>query len=406
MYLYDMKNHVSMTIYVITFAMQLTYMSIPAVSQEYDYPRRDSVSLNGTFTVSGHQVDVRMPVNAFVLSGIPGDNDPFYHASGLLHMVPSLEIDDRVEIQLRLVAENWNFSASYEAGNNLILWAKPRVTVRLPFSSVIDSLRISAGDLWRVTAGRGLALDYYEGMGSNTRVVAGKMAYELTTIGYGWTGLDDIYLFSVSYDSSYRINVFSNHFSTIDEVDYEYRDCLMFSADAEHSIGPVLIWAEVGYMYGRGPAGLIGAMYGYHSPSFEFEVSGQYRWYHDDFFSSSISDYIDIPFAYFNSLTALDKPVAIYRSFTDDPSGLQLLVRAKAKIVGPFFIGTTTESFRAVYSDTYVGIAVDEIAEVSVGYLNKLFVLSRDSSFPFPTENNGPMFRQEGIALVRIRARF
>lgn len=399
MYLYDMKRHACKLAVVMC-----TFTSLQALAQEYNYPRRDSASLHGAFDISGHHVDVKAPINAFVLSGIPGDNDPFYHASGLLHCVPSIDIDNRVEIQLRLAAENWNFSASYESARNLMVWAKPRVTVRLPFSSIIDSLRISAGDLWRVTAGRGLALDYYEGMGSNTRIVAGKMAYELTTIGYGWTGYDDIYLFSVSYDSTYRVNVFSNHFSTIDHVDYTNTDYLMLSADAEHRIGPVTLWAEVGYMVGRGPAGLIGAVYGYRSPDIEFEVSGQYRWYHEDFFSSTMSEYST--FGYLNSLTALDKPVAIYRSFVDDRSGIQVMIRGKATIAGPFFIGTSTEYFRAIYTDTYVGLNVGNIAEVSAGYLNKLFVLSRTDTFPFPVENAGPMFRQEGIALVRIRARF
>lgn len=386
-----------------TLAALLT-VDVPAWTQVYDFPRRDTVSLRSTFNVDDHDVSVHMPIQAFVLSGIPGDNDPFYHASGLLHLLPALSVDDRVEVQLRLVAENWNFSASYQSGYNLILWAKPRITLRLPFSHVIDSLRFSAGDLWRTTAGRGLALDYFEGMGSNTRVVAGKMAYELTTIGYGWTGLDDIYLFSMSYDSNYRINVFSNHFSTISDVDYENTDYLMFSADAQHTFGPVLVWAELGYMYGRGPAGLVGASYQLQAEGLSLELSGQYRWYSDEFFSSSVAT--DVGFPYFNSLTALDKPVATFRSFTDNSTGLQLLVRAKVRVIGPVFIGTATESFRALYTDTFVGMDFSTIAEVTAGYLNKLFVLYERDGFPSPSASSSDMFRQEGIALVRIRARF
>ncbi|MBS1561866.1 MAG: hypothetical protein JSS89_09695 [Bacteroidetes bacterium] len=380
-------------------SLTLVMFSMTLSAQAFPEPYKAERILHGAATVGTHAVAWSVPIDAYVLSSHSGDIAPFYHASGLLFTVPTVTIDSVVSVRLRTAAECWNFSASYQSPTNVVVWAKPSILIQSPLTSGIDSVRLLAGDLWRVRVGQGLALDYFEALGASVRLVTGKVGVEATTIGYGWTGSDDIYTMSVQYDSTVRFNGFMNFGGSFPNALASGTGHYLLSVDVQKQFNELLLYTEAGVGQG-GVALLGGATYTFRTPTTFCALHAEGRIYPSGFFPAPVNDsgYTSNRYPYFNSVTALDKPVMTYRNFAKRLQGLYLRLTFRQSIAGPLIVGTDTEYFRNLYTDTYIGLAFGEGAEISVGYMNKTFELYDPTTF-------APMFTNEPMILLRCRTR-
>jgi hypothetical protein len=377
----------------------LSLGNLQTLAQPITTPKQDSTALSASFSVGTTSFKVTVPTSGFILSGLTESVDPYYHASGLLFAVPALEVDSILTVQLRTSVENTNYSERYLSEFNLKLWARPSATLRLPLGWIFDTLRVHGGDLWRVRAGRGLALDHFESLGSNIRLVAGKTAFELTTIGAGWTGWDDIYIASIEYDSTIRLNAFTNHFAGITDLDAE-QDKIMFSIDGAVRAEHLEVYGEVGYMLNAGFGGMLGVQGEFESDRFVVGGRVEYRRYNRQFFQTIVNEYRPGQYIYINSLTALDKPVMTFRDYTQIRDGLYGRLYGHVRVLDNIIIGTNTELFNALFTDTYVGYRLDDLVEASIGYLSKIFVLYDENLNYFR-----PMFQNDGMMVLRLRYR-
>lgn len=361
-----------------------------------------------TFRIGNVTVRPGIEAHAQVLTTAEGNTGPFYHAHGLLHILPSLTINDAVSLRLRTVAEAWSFSSSYLGENNLHLWALPSIRARIVGGGFLDSITVLAGDLWRIKNGQGLALDYFEALGVNVAFHMGDFDVEATTAGYGWTGWDDIYMLNVRYDSLIRVNAFYN-FGPLVSAQGEYiLNRRIISIDVQLPIaGGLSTYGEFGFAFNHGIGALLGLKYIYKDSATNIQIQAEGRGYGRDFFATAFFGY-----PYINSITSLDKPVNTYRSWVGQDIGFYLRAQARQRIYDQFFLTTDTEYLSlnsALYTETCIGYAVTTGVDITVGYLNKLFNLYGvpvDPFNPSGASDHNSMFRVDGQGILKIAVRF
>lgn len=361
-----------------------------------------------TLKVGALSVRASLEAEALVLSNFIKANDPFYHASTMLHAVPSVTINDIVSIRLRTIAENWNWSNSYDASENKIFWAKPSIRFNIPVTHVADSITVLVGDLWRIKSGQGLALDYFEAQGMQGEVHAGKFYFKAAVAGYGWTGQDDIYIGRAQYDSVFGLNVFVNTLTHIAELDLSGTDRAVLSADVDITLGNGFrVYAEVGTTLVHSAAAMAGIKYNFDSDNTTIDVKIEGRYYRGKFFDGAPTygpyGFTDPSYPYINSMTSLDKPINTYRSWVDRERGAYIRIKARQIIYGGLFISTDTEYItdgEGVYTESGIGYRVMKDADLQIVYLNKLFTLY-DSGFGV----HAPMFRLSSQPSLKFTAR-
>src|SRR4030095_3692730 len=243
-----------------------------------------------------------------VLSHITETRSPFYHASGLFHSVVSTNIGKNVRIPLRFVAEAWSFSEKYGSRNNLLTWAKVAIQARIPKLFFLDSLVLNLGDLWRQKQGEGLILDYFEAQGGEAKFYRNKFFFSARALGYGLTGSDDIATFSIGYDSALSINHFLNYFIP----DPILHNINISSICAYSKVNENFhIYQEAAINLRTHDKGFLGGFLVKYLKKKNFiDARIEFRFYDKDFYSDQ-----EFNSPYFESLTALDKPVNQYYTY-------------------------------------------------------------------------------------------
>ncbi|HMQ70008.1 MAG TPA: hypothetical protein PKA90_13485 [Ignavibacteria bacterium] len=312
--------------------------------------------------------------DGFILSNLSYPIDPFYHASGLFNSIVTTSIGSNINIPLRLVSEVWNFSNSYESPKNMYLWAKPSINIKIPVSFFyVDSIMFTAGDLGRVRQGQGLSLDYFESQGGTFDImVAKKINLNLTGIGYGWTGIDDMYLFGISYDS-----IISMRF--LDDLDSENSSRILSADFSIFGNKNLRMYGEAGYNFDQKSKGLLtGLEYMNVFKNGWTNLSFEYRHYDKNFLNLTGKN----SYPYFNSLTALDKPLNNFRYYQPKTSNIDALaarVTFKYFLFPRFFVMSDVEMIsignpQFAY-ESVIGFEAYEGVNINVGFLNKFFQL-------------------------------
>ncbi|HEV8265703.1 MAG TPA: hypothetical protein VGQ06_12215 [Gemmatimonadales bacterium] len=332
--------------------------------------RSDTVPATFSYTASG-----------FVMSQVTEPVDPFYHASGLLHVMVSARVGANIEVPLRLLSEAWSFSQPYQANITSVRLAV-RATLR---RSSGDSLTLLAGDLWRVRHGQGLALDNFESQGAAVVASSGRWALEGRLIGFGWAGPDDLYALSLEYDSRVALRLLD------DSPDVpSYVGSRIVSADARLAV-PIVgeAYAEIGRnVDARRWGALAGVRRQFGDARHRLAVNVEYRHYDRDFFRNETNG--AAIYFYFVSLTALDKPLHTFQLYQQH-RGRHDVVAARAQgraYLRSWFLDADVETITGTLDDVAyeasIGFDAGPNADLRVGGLNKFL--------QFPTAQEG-MFR-------------
>lgn len=336
-------------------------LSVPVAAQSVDStPRQDSIPVKFSFAASG-----------FVLSNVNGDVDPFYHASALLHVVVNARVGDNVDIPMRLLSEAWNFSQPYSV---TLTTLRPAIRVAVRSRHPGDSLAVLAGDLWRVRHGEGLSLDDFESRGAAFGAYSGHWTLDGHLIGWGWTGVDDLYTLSLGYADRIAIRFLD------DSPDIPgYRGSRVVSTDARVAI-PV-----AGTLYGELArnvdaqrwGGLVGVRGRLERGRHRLSGRVEYRHYDRNFFRND--DNVAVTYSYFSSLTALDKPMHsfhLYQTRRGRHDVFAVRVQGRAS-VGSWFVDADVEGIAGtVHEIAYeaaIGVSPSPVADLRVGILNKIF---------------------------------
>ncbi len=336
--------------------------------------RTDSVPVTFSWAASG-----------FVMGQFTEAVDPFYHASGLLHLTVTARVGANLEVPLRLVSEAWNFSQPYQTNITSVRPAL-RVTLR---RGAGDSLTLLAGDLWRVRHGQGLALDHFESQGAALVATSGRWSLEGRLIGFGWAGPDDLYALSLVYDSRLAVRLLD------DSPDFPpYAGSRIVSVDARVAV-PVAgeVYTELGRnLDARRWGGLAGVRRHFRDGRHRLVVSVEYRHYDDDFFRNDTNGSSIYP--YYVSLTALDKPLHNFQLYQQH-RGRHDVVAARAQgraYLRSWFVDVDVERITGtldyVAYEGSVGFEAGPNADLRIGGLNKFLQ---------------PPTAQEGMFRVRDR---
>jgi len=358
------------------------------------------------------KIHFSLSADGFILSSAFQTYDPFYHASGLFNSVLRMDIGEKVSVPLRVVAEDWNFSAPYGDANNRMFWAKPAVNFKLPVHVLfVDSVYLVAGDLGRIKHGQGLSLDYFESQGAYAEVTfLKKFRVEMSSIGWGWTGMDDIKTIGLCYRNLFAIRFFNNY-DNFQHGEY-VRQSRIYSADFSVPVAKDLkVYGEAGFNYDNDNARALmaGIKYSEHeTKKVAFDASLEYRFYEKDFlkFQSVGLPFIN-SYPYFNSLTALDKPVHTFRYYQPmyfDADGIAVKVMLKYYFYDRFFFYTHDEIiFRTEVTDfayeATIGYEPVKNVNLHAGINNKFFRL-------YSLLDDGPMFSLHDEPWVMLKADF
>jgi hypothetical protein len=338
----------------------------------------------------------------FVMAGLPA-TDPFYHASALLFVKPVLSIGRYITVPVRMAAEVWNFSKTYDDPNNLIVWAKPQFAANIPIGLLaVDSVIFRAGDLGRNKHGLGLALEYFEGQGADLSFYAGRVHLRARAIGVGWEGCDDIVSVELAFQPYLGLNTFVNVRN--DPIIETNSVVLSLTAMTGRRFGSGL-YGEFGVNVATGGiGGLVGADGSGEWGPFEGSAVVEYRHYGYSFFGTNRSE---LP-RYFESLTALDKPVNRYDLYQRTARLHHVVsseLRLRLGLFGPWFIGGELEALVGTIDDVFyigeAGVRVGEHGEITTGVMNKIFQLNEDED----GRRSVRMFRSRNAPLVLFSAR-
>lgn len=336
-----------------------------------------------TDTVLNTPVKFSIAGDGFILSSFTqGSISPFYHASALFNSIITAKIGDNVSLKLRAVAEVWNFSDFYGSPQNLFTWAKPSINISVPInSSIVDEFYVQAGDMGRMKHGQGLCLDYFEAQGVDLKLKSKKLMLEFKTAGWGWTGLDDIHTLSLSYDTNFAVRWFSDYYNySVDIISGDFNFPLWKGFNLYGEYGKNSTTMGDGYLFG--------AKYQIQGKKSYLKLSAEYRHYDASFLKFGNYD----KFPYFNSLTAIDKPVnnfQYYQSmYSSDVDILSVRIIGKYFFMDKFFLFGDVES--SVIIPAYqllLGYEAVKDVDINIGFMNKFFRLynsqnsNRDSMF-------------------------
>jgi hypothetical protein len=341
-------------------------------------------SPDSTASADSVPVAVSFAGAGWIIGQVSRSVDPFYHGSGLLHGVMTVKIGDNVQVPLRVISEVWNYSQGY---GQVLTTLRPAVRVSLPGAGPVDSLTVLAGDLWRVRHGQGLMLDYFESQGAAVGVYGGRLALEGRFIGAGWSGHDDVYAFGFAYDSRMALRYFDNN-----SDGGSYQGSRIVSADLRLPVAQgVEVYAEgASNTTTKHGAWLAGVRWEATKVRNRIAATAEYRHYDQRFFNNEQP--IPVPYPYFFSLTALDKPVHNYHFYLRRPGAHDVVaVRTRGRAYGgPWFVDADLEAIAGEPAGYYfageasVGVEANPLVDLRVGALNKFF----GPTFP----SDGPMF--------------
>lgn len=369
--------------------------------------------------------------NAFVLSTLEGNISPFYHASSLFHGVASVGIGKNLSVHLRIVSEVWSFSEMYDDPENFFTWAKPSIRGVIPVHAFgLDTITFRVGDLWRVTHAHGLVLDYFEAQGSEISLQFGPVRVQGRTIGVGIDYYDDIYSFDVVYNSIVGFHFFDDFAGSF--LNGGEKDAEIFSVDADVPvIDGIHTYAEAGFNHLQHAKGLIvGVEAALMLQGASLDLRAEYRHYDAGFWGSPtiparygqgwvLYDSLETRrFPYFNSLTAIDKPINtphLYMTHGRSAQTFSLRVKVKQSIVGGLHFAADAEKLFGTYDRFFyeagIGYDLDPRVIFFFGPFNKIFVLDtkiphRDFVNTIPTSEMFKEYADAPAWMLRIVAVF
>lgn len=331
------------------------------------------INTDTLFTLKGVPVSFTIDAEGFVLSHVTEYQDPFYHASGMFSSVVTAKIGKNVRVPLRIVAENWNFSEKYGSDKNLWFWVKPSIQARIIRLPILDSVVFNVGDLWRQKQGQGLILDYFEYQGGEVKFYKNKLEIAVRDMGYGLTGSDDIATFSVGYDSAISIRHFMNYFN----FGNSSKDVNISSIDSYVKISRnIHIYQEAALnlsSFAKGAnLGLV-ILYGWKKNFVDTKI--EFRYYEKDFYfeNTSVTNY-------FESMTALDKPLNNYYVYLINNQLNRVLsarVRARWFPIDGFFADVDLEpmigDIEKFGYEAAIGFEPESNVFLRAGIMNKFF---------------------------------
>lgn len=344
------------------------------------------------------RVTYDLSAEGFILRG--DNTNPYYHGSGLLHTVHTFTIDEYVQVPFRIAAEAASYSARYGADQNLELWGKVALKARIPVDAFwLDSLNVHAGDLWRQSHGRGLALDYFEAQGIVIDMHFGDFLLQGRGMGVGWYYVDDIRTLSLRYADYVGVHALFNYTGGI-RLEEGTNLAAIVSADFNVPVwNGIELYGEAGtnVQEGDGFGMMAGVKYSWAGEATVISTYAEYRHYDADFFR--MGRYTDGRFAEdrifpFVSLTGLDKPYNHYLTYQSylidqsearsgylasqqlDPIDVAILhVYARRDIIWRLFLEADVSVFLGTLDNTpyevYAGIEAIDGVDFKLGVMNR-----------------------------------
>lgn len=334
----------------------------------------------------------------FILSSLDNNSiSPFYHGSGLSHSLLTTKISNNIEIPLRFVVENWNYSELYDSPENMKIWGKVALKVNIPVDNIISNIKIQAGDLWRVKNGYGLTLDNFEAQGSNFNITfVNGIEFDFKTLGVGWKYVDDIYLYSLKYKDIVSINLLNNFLN--DDISFK-----ILSVDNKLKINKYLtLYNEIGYNFFTSDFAMLSKVeFLKLNKRNRIKLGAEFRTYSYYF----LNHYEGTNYPYFNSLTSIDKPYNNFRTYQVLMGGTQLNFDIDFRIFlyDDFFINSNSEfiigNTITIPYELTIGYDINNTIQLHLGLLNKFFNLYK------PDETN-QMFNVRDVLWYLIKIEY
>jgi hypothetical protein len=223
-----------------------------------------------------------------------------------------------------------------------------------------------------------LIIDYFESQGGKFSIFKNNIDLSQYWIGYGIDGVDDLFLFSLSYANNYAIRYFYNRFQ-YDEKYSPNDDIKIISADAKSDLNKyfkIYVEGALNTMtYGKG--GLVGVRFNFQKRRNKISGNIEYRHYDEKFYTQKLRP----TYHYFNSLTVLDKPVNHYYIYYARHQEHNVLTARINGIWFPyrnFFIECDLEPMVGTIElfayDVSLGLEAVDGVYFRAGLLNKFFV--------------------------------